>query len=123
LAKRVLNKNEEFVRNDMFRRLLTGVAKYALFLIPDSRSVEWRQHRKFLQPGFGPTHLRHSVQVTNDVMDVFEQSITGKLSAGEKVRINVHEFFSGLGLDVMYELLMISKGYSLIKNKRKIADA
>ncbi|KAI8854069.1 cytochrome P450 [Chytridium lagenaria] len=44
-----------------------GIFKYGLFIMPTDEL--WRKHRKFLQPGFGPSQLRRALEATNVTMD------------------------------------------------------
>jgi cytochrome P450 len=66
-ARQVLNDTEQFVRSNSFQYMAKGLFKYPLFMLPTGEV--WKKHRKFLQPGFGPTHLRSAVDSTNRVMD------------------------------------------------------
>ncbi|KAI9006237.1 cytochrome P450 [Gaertneriomyces semiglobifer] len=41
-----------------------GLFFYGLFAMPTD--AEWKRHRKFLQPGFGPSHLREALKFTDE---------------------------------------------------------
>ncbi|KAJ3398415.1 hypothetical protein HDV05_002495, partial [Chytridiales sp. JEL 0842] len=63
----VLRDTDDFKRSDTFQKRATGVFKYPLFLMPTDDM--WRKHRKYMQPGFGPSQLRHGLEATNDALD------------------------------------------------------
>ncbi|KAJ3404440.1 hypothetical protein HDV05_007184 [Chytridiales sp. JEL 0842] len=101
-AKQVLNNSEQFLRSDSFLNLATGLFKYALFILPTS--PVWKKHRKFIQPGFGPTHLRHAVDATNQVMDalfsVWDQKLDSKTSSSV-LEVNMFHVSSSITIDVI----------------------
>ena len=102
LAKRINTSPTEFIRGDAFRKLMTGISRYSLFMIPDANKMEWKRHRKLLQPGFGPVHLKASVDISKEVVSVLKDDLHQRLNAGiGSVQLNMHEFFTGLGLDIM----------------------
>ncbi|KAJ3404439.1 hypothetical protein HDV05_007183, partial [Chytridiales sp. JEL 0842] len=101
-AKQVLN-SDQFVRSDSFSKIATGLFKYALFILPTS--PVWKKHRKFIQPGFGPAHLRHAVDATNQVMDTLCTIWDGKFDSAESptssVEINMFQVASSITIDVI----------------------
>jgi cytochrome P450 len=59
--------HDQFKRSDFTISLARGIAKVALFILPTGET--WKRHRKFMQPGFGPMHLKYAVEASNEVMD------------------------------------------------------
>jgi cytochrome P450 len=105
-AKRVFTNTNEFQRADALQNIWRGIAHYALFLIP-SGSSEWKKHRKSLQPAFGPMILRHVVEKTDEVAKVLVKYLDKQIEENDVACINIHEFFTGLGLDVSMDGLNI----------------
>lgn len=99
-AKHILTTPTEFCRDNRLQSIWKGIAKYALFLIPNTES-DWKKHRKCLQPSFGPLHLRKAVEITNDQTNILTNYIRQELSSNGECVLNVHEYFSGLTLDII----------------------
>ncbi|KAJ1550889.1 hypothetical protein HK096_004402 [Nowakowskiella sp. JEL0078] len=77
VAKKVYNSPDNFVRGDRFQSLNPDIAPYALFVIPSGE--QWKKHRKFLQPAFGPVHLREAFAVSlefgDELLNIWEKNI------------------------------------------------
>ncbi|KAI8805338.1 cytochrome P450 [Cladochytrium replicatum] len=84
--------------------------KYGLFVMPTSDV--WRAHRKGIQPGFGPSHLRHAFKVTNDLAKLLVQGISTKLVTAKKdgkpLILDMHKLLSCLTLDVLAQVAFSS---------------
>ncbi|KAJ3206439.1 hypothetical protein HDU67_008166 [Dinochytrium kinnereticum] len=65
-ARRILT-GDEFFRTGKALEFCEGIFRYGLFFLPSGDL--WRRHRKFLQPGFGPSHLRNALGSSNDCCD------------------------------------------------------
>lgn len=66
---------------------------FALFVIPGGDV--WKKHRKYLQPGFGPTHLQHTAKVAHETMLEFESLYSGSF------KMNVHEAMTNIAMDIL----------------------
>ncbi|KAI8805337.1 cytochrome P450 [Cladochytrium replicatum] len=103
LAKIILAKG---VRNDRIQKTGLELMKNGLFMMPTDDI--WRTHRKGIQPGFGPSHLRHTFNVTNEVSRTLVEGINAKLVAanaeGRPLVLDMHELLSCLTLDVLAQV-------------------
>ncbi|KAJ3272561.1 RNA polymerase C-22 sterol desaturase [Terramyces sp. JEL0728] len=98
-VKRLFNSDTFERKNDLFTTtLMEGLLDNALFSLPTGE--EWKKHRKLLQPGFGPSHLRHAGAVAELAMKDFDSVIDSKLAA-QYAEINFSIAFKSITLDVI----------------------
>ncbi|KAJ3278419.1 Thromboxane-A synthase [Borealophlyctis nickersoniae] len=108
VAKRVLGEtgeDPEFYKRDTYKGgQHIFIHKYMLFGM--GTTDVWRMHRKFLQPAFGPMHLRYALDVTNEVMDNLDKVWGERCDAAlmgdkDRVRMDVAVPMTALTLDVI----------------------
>ncbi|KAI8903053.1 cytochrome P450 [Gorgonomyces haynaldii] len=93
VAKQILTDSAHFGRGIVFQNAAIDIMPMALFLIPSGEM--WKQHRKLLQPGFGPVHLKHALEVSS-------QCTLGWLShVKPSGRVNIHAAANALALDIL----------------------
>lgn len=82
----------------------SNVGEKALFALPSDD--QWKKHRKFLQPAFGPSHLKHAQKVTmtsmQELFGIWDSEFVGKKD------INLHRHFTLVASDVMYSVLGVT---------------
>ncbi|KAJ3313037.1 hypothetical protein HDV04_002325 [Boothiomyces sp. JEL0838] len=98
-AKRILTDTTEFTKMGLATFRPLQLLDYALFVLPSDDL--WKRHRKLLQPAFGPTHLRHTAEVSRDTVLELEAKINSKLSIEKQVRLNMHSVLSCTTLDII----------------------
>ncbi|KAJ3051080.1 hypothetical protein HK097_007943 [Rhizophlyctis rosea] len=101
VAKRVLNPSSsdpEFTRPDNSKIF---VIPYMLFAL--GTDDLWKRHRKFLQPAFGPSHLRFALDASNEVMDELCRIWEGQISAKPdgKLRTNARDVMTSVTMDII----------------------
>ncbi|KAJ3314414.1 hypothetical protein HDV04_000376 [Boothiomyces sp. JEL0838] len=102
-VKRLLNSSTFERKNDKFTALLMeGLLDNALFALPSGD--EWKKHRKLLQPGFGPTHLRHTGAISESVLLDFDSVVDSKLEKDSKTVIDFSTAFRSITLDVISQV-------------------
>ncbi|KAJ3319658.1 hypothetical protein HDV06_006151 [Boothiomyces sp. JEL0866] len=92
-----VRKNDEFTSV-----LMDGLLDNALFSFPTGET--WKKHRKLLQPGFGPTHLRHAGAVTESIMLDFDSVVDSKLEKSNTTVIDFSIAFRSITLDTWKEM-------------------
>jgi cytochrome P450 len=72
-----------------------------LFLLPTGE--KWKRHRKLIQPGFGPTHLRNSAQITQETMELMDAKFEKEFDARgtSTLEIDMHALTCAISLDIM----------------------
>ncbi|KAH9276701.1 hypothetical protein BSLG_008479 [Batrachochytrium salamandrivorans] len=94
----------DFSRKSPFIESSSDILNDALFALPSGE--RWKVHRKFIQPAFGPSHLRHSVVVSLKIVEkvkkIFDLWISN--SDTEFVVTDVTGLFSSITLDVIGEV-------------------
>ncbi|KAI8810547.1 cytochrome P450 [Cladochytrium replicatum] len=107
LCKMILAKG---TRADRFQRLGWDMIEYGLFAMPSGDI--WKAHRKGIQPGFGPSHLRHTFTVTNAVAKVLVDGIDSKLDASRVSQntliLEMYGLLSSLTIDVLAQVAFSS---------------
>ncbi|KAI8854065.1 cytochrome P450 [Chytridium lagenaria] len=107
-GRKVLRSNGEFIRRGLNRTQTQGLFHYGLFILPTDET--WKRHRKSLQPSFGPSHLRHTVEAVNQVCDSLfsvwdaEMTETSTQLAGylpKSLKADMFAVASSLTLDVL----------------------
>ncbi|KAJ3053310.1 hypothetical protein HK097_004550 [Rhizophlyctis rosea] len=98
-AKRLLTDTDTFVRSDTLEKLAQGVSKYALFLLPTGPT--WKRHRKLVQPGFAPLHLRRTVPIATEFADRFVNVWTNLIALDEDIVIDLQHHVKCLTLDII----------------------
>ncbi|KAL2920320.1 hypothetical protein HK105_200398 [Polyrhizophydium stewartii] len=99
-SRRILNSSE-FLREDYLHNATKDVFCYLLIVMPSGEM--WKKHRKLLQPAFGPSHLRHVVQVSHQVVSEMADG-WAKMAAASSDKatiVDVHKYFASLTLDVI----------------------
>ncbi|KAJ3271945.1 hypothetical protein HDV01_006079 [Terramyces sp. JEL0728] len=97
-AKRILTETTSFTKVGFERFKQIDLLDYALFILPSNDL--WKRHRKLLQPAFGPTHLRHTAEVSRTTVLELEAKINSKLANGN-VKLNMHSVLSCTTLDII----------------------
>ncbi|KAI8916249.1 cytochrome P450 [Gorgonomyces haynaldii] len=97
LAKQVLMDHEHFTRDTRFQDAAIDLMPYALFAIPGGDT--WKTHRKLLQPGFGPVHLKHALDATESLSSTLLSHIQTLADKGEP--IDIHGAVNALALDLL----------------------
>ncbi|KAI8916250.1 cytochrome P450 [Gorgonomyces haynaldii] len=97
LAKQVLMDHEHFTRCNRFQDAAIDLMPYALFAIPGGDT--WKTHRKLLQPGFGPVHLKHALDAADALCAELIQ-YTNTL-ADKKQHIEIHGAVNAVALDIL----------------------
>jgi cytochrome P450 len=112
--KIVLNSTQKLIRSNFITVLTEGIFKYALFVMPSDDT--WKKHRKFLQPGFGPAHLRHGLEATNQTLDTLCDIWDAKLASASTSSIisDLFEVASSISVDVI-GLVAFSYNYESVK--------
>ncbi|KAI9090965.1 cytochrome P450 [Phlyctochytrium arcticum] len=113
-AKRILfstgggtTEGVDFIRSPWLQSLHAGFIKDGLFMIPSGPT--WKHHRKFLQPAFGPSHLRLALNASVDSSrnlvrvwkSLLEKSTTVNENGKKYITVDAHEAFSCLTMDVI----------------------
>ncbi|TPX71686.1 hypothetical protein SpCBS45565_g00759 [Spizellomyces sp. 'palustris'] len=104
-AKVVLSDSTSFPRGNKGHVVAEGMFYNGLFIMPTDEV--WKMHRKLLQPGFGPTHLRHAVTaasaVGDELLQLWDTIYDNAQKAGGEARaiINAHLYMSCATLDVL----------------------
>ncbi|KAJ3176897.1 hypothetical protein HK101_010360 [Irineochytrium annulatum] len=121
-AKRILS-SDKFARRGHAQKLVDDMFESVLFIMHTGDA--WRKHRKFLQPGFGPTHLRHSLVATNKVLDglceIWDQHLTarapgsGAPGSGEQYVTDLFHVASSITIDVIGDVAF-SYRYNCVLN-------
>ncbi|KAJ3161586.1 hypothetical protein HK101_000797 [Irineochytrium annulatum] len=91
--------SDNYVRLTSNSILHADIFKHALFFLPTDDT--WRRHRKFLQPGFGPTHLRQALVATNEIMDNLLSIWDRELNTGSKHVTDLFHVASSVTIDVI----------------------
>jgi cytochrome P450 len=123
LAHTIFSDIKNFGKDQQAQVLSQGIVRYALFFMPTDEA--WKRHRKFMQPGFGPSHLRATVDASNAVMDALceiwdrkhqklelEVSVT---SAKNSFNTDLFHVASSFTIDVI-GLVAFSYHYNSIQN-------
>jgi cytochrome P450 len=66
-AKKIHMDVDTFPRTNFGAENLDGIARYLLLFLPTDQT--WRRHRKLMAAGFGPAHIKHTVDAVNDIME------------------------------------------------------
>jgi cytochrome P450 len=96
-VKRMLSSTE-FTRSDNFAKMVGDIIGPALFLLPTGD--DWKRHRKLLQPGFGPTHLRHTAKVTIETIKTLKSEFN-KLLKNEENIVDFQQTMTMVTLDIL----------------------
>ncbi|KAI8810529.1 cytochrome P450 [Cladochytrium replicatum] len=103
LARIILSKG---VRPGFFRKLDGKLITDALFMM--GTDDIWKNHRKGIQPGFGPSHLRRTFGVTNNATKILVDGINAKVASAKAkdkpLVLEVMSILSSLTLDVLAQV-------------------
>ncbi|KAI8854074.1 cytochrome P450 [Chytridium lagenaria] len=100
--------------SNMIVPMTVGMFAYGLFIMPTDDI--WKKHRKFLQPGFGPSHLRRAIEVTNDVMDTLLNVWAQRVDEfGDLYETDIFHIASSITVDIIGQVAF-SYDYGCIKN-------
>ncbi|KAJ3216945.1 hypothetical protein HDU67_008764 [Dinochytrium kinnereticum] len=106
--------SEDFRRSAFVLPFAVGIFQHGLFIMPTDDL--WRRHRKFLQPGFGASHLRHSLEVTNAVLDKLVEIWSGRIDEkGDAYVTDMFHVASSITLDVIGQVAF-SFDYKAVEN-------
>jgi cytochrome P450 len=101
LARNILQDSTMFARPERPSQIMKGIVDYALFILPTDGPY-WKKHRKLLQPGFGPTHLRHTGSVTVKVMDKLSGLWNNRLKTStDTITVNMKNVLGCIAMDVI----------------------
>ncbi|KAJ3412596.1 hypothetical protein HDV05_000464 [Chytridiales sp. JEL 0842] len=119
-ARKVFMQGETYMRNPVFTHLAKGVMSYGLFIMPAHQV--WKRHRKVLTWGFGPSHIRETVVVTNQVMDVLEGIWRDQLieDGSKNLQVDLFNLASSITIDVIGRIAF-SHDYKTVLNHREPA--
>ncbi|KAI9201897.1 cytochrome P450 [Polychytrium aggregatum] len=99
-TKLILNTPAQFGRDDTLVPSFAGFSKNSLFLLPTyNGDAVWKRHRKFLQPAFSPTHLKHAFEVSLVAAQHVDAVIRSYTAKAEPV--NVFNLFQKFTIDVI----------------------
>ncbi|KAI8826408.1 cytochrome P450 [Chytriomyces cf. hyalinus JEL632] len=102
LIHRALTDTTNFHRNELFDMVVKGIAEFALFTLPSGEV--WKRHRKYLQPAFGPVHLRHAGEATTSEMAILMDYWSSKCDVGSSTTVDIFQEFTALTLDVIGQI-------------------
>ncbi|KAJ3035652.1 Thromboxane-A synthase [Rhizophlyctis rosea] len=111
-AKRLLTETDTFVRSDTLERTAMGVSKFALFLLPTGPT--WKRHRKLVQPGFAPLHIRKTVPVAVRLADRLVGVWRDLLAADEDIVVDIQHHFKCLTLEVIGEVAIGGYEFNIV---------
>ncbi|KAI8920588.1 cytochrome P450 [Entophlyctis helioformis] len=102
--KAILNNTDSFVRGENPWEVTKDFIKYSLALLPTGPT--WRRHRKLMQPAFGPSHLRQTVDAATEVADKIKAEWTSVMAAtGEKtIVVDAYKYMGAAALDVICKI-------------------
>ncbi|KAI8620380.1 cytochrome P450 [Chytriomyces sp. MP71] len=100
LTHKALTDPTSFRKTDFGAQRTKGITDNALFVMEDGEV--WRHHRKFLQPAFGPQHLRHMGTVAREDAGTLCEGWVSKAKHGSgAVVVDVFHEFTALTLDII----------------------
>ena len=106
-AKQILT-GKEFIRPDTFQKVVEGILDHALFVL--ATGEDHKRHRKLIQPGFGPSHLkaaaRVSVNKSDELISVWNQKFKGLPS----FQANMYKTLATVTIDI---ISLIAFGHDL----------
>ncbi|KAI8923268.1 cytochrome P450 [Entophlyctis helioformis] len=102
--KVIFNNTDSFVRGKTGWETTKDIIKYSLVLLPTGPT--WRRHRKLMQPAFGPSHLRQTVDAATEVADKIKADWTSVMAAtGEKtIVVDVYKYMGAVAFDVICKI-------------------
>ncbi|KAJ3176899.1 hypothetical protein HK101_010362 [Irineochytrium annulatum] len=115
-AKRIF-AGDNFTRSGRAQWIVEDMFRTVLFIMPTD--ADWRKHRKFLQPGFGPTHLRQALEatdtVTGELLSIWDQRLAANAETDKPYVTDIYHVASSLTIDVI-GLVAFSYRYNCIPN-------
>ncbi|KAI8928809.1 cytochrome P450 [Entophlyctis helioformis] len=113
-AIKTIMNSPDFYRDERTQMAGSGLLDHSLFLLPSGD--DWKRHRKLLQPAFGPSHLRHTVDVTIEVADAAAADFASIMAQTGKASIEVdaYEYMTAVALDVIGRVAF-SKDFGSVK--------
>jgi cytochrome P450 len=78
---------------------------------------QWKRHRKLIQPGFGPTHLAHTAEVTVTVANRLNECLKDKVVDG-MVSIDMFKMMEAAIIDIIGPVLFGYNEFNAIDNWR-----
>ncbi|KAI8896396.1 cytochrome P450 [Globomyces pollinis-pini] len=118
LVKRILTDSEEFIRAADVR-IIEGIFDNALFVLPTGET--WKRHRKLIQPGFGPTHIRHTAHVTLETMDKMRSIWDQRLKSTDSIQCNIRYNLSAVTLEVI-GLVAFGNSFNAVEKVEKDSE-
>ncbi|KAI8920458.1 cytochrome P450 [Entophlyctis helioformis] len=102
--KDILNNTGSFVRGENPWKATKDFIKYSLAILPTGPT--WRRHRKLMQPAFGPSHLRQTVDAATEVANKIKAEWTSVMAAtGEKtIVVDAYKYMGAAALDVISKI-------------------
>ncbi|KAI8924633.1 cytochrome P450, partial [Entophlyctis helioformis] len=113
-AIKTIMNSPDFYRDERTQMAGSGLLDHSLFLLPSGDN--WKRHRKLLQPAFGPSHLRHTVDVTIQVADAVAADFTSIMAqtGSTSIEVDAYEYMTAVALDVIGRVAF-SKDFATVK--------
>jgi cytochrome P450 len=106
-AKQVLTQSK-FVKGNEFEEITRGLLDHALFVMGTGKNHT--KHRKLLQPGFGPSHLRGAALISLDVMNTLDRVWNEKMDQVDEIPVDMYSTFATVAIDI---IARVAFGYNL----------
>jgi cytochrome P450 len=97
-AKLILN-DPNIERDPMIQYTHEGIAKYGLFLLHGGDV--WKMHRKFIQPAFAPSHLKHAFELSTNTVHRLKKIWDKQLQGKEYIIQEMHNVATRMAGDIM----------------------
>jgi cytochrome P450 len=97
-AKMILN-DPNLMRDPLIQEVHVGVAKYGLFILPGGEV--WKMHRKYIQPAFAPSHLKHAFELSVECVHRLKRIWDKKLEGKEYIIEEMHNVATRMAGDIM----------------------
>lgn len=97
-AKQLLT-SKQFIKSNRFENITDGLLNNALFVL--GTGEKHTRHRKLIQPGFGPSHLRQAVGITLKTCQKLIKIWNDKLNLDPVLTTDIHAVLATMALDVI----------------------
>ncbi|KAJ3408404.1 hypothetical protein HDV05_005032 [Chytridiales sp. JEL 0842] len=90
-------------KTDLLIMAFKGLSRYGLFMLPSDEM--WKRHRKYIQPGFAPSHLRNGVIISNHVINtlcsLWDAKFEQQGAQCGPIRVDLYRVASSISFDVI----------------------